>query len=325
MFYRTYNNSVKSFYSLLLRAIDEEVNDEEVIKNQRDSAFGSEIKILYEKFCFLNGYCERRLSDQVNLCMLADYGYEIKNSDKMIDVFVKINIKNWDDFFVHIPENGVENSLNLYMEVNVDRTAFAEDQVKIDDFIAAYNRFCEFNRLNPIDNINAGCMLDNFNIETQSVSEQVMVRIQEDDNILIKTHDGEDDGSEQIDHKRVFQSKMYSTTRTNADGKPQRCSGIRNCCKRKKKKKMYVIDTSRLVDHFKLLTGSFQDMQQNRLERAKIDLILNPLWQFEDLFSVVVHIFFILVFTVPLIILMVLTESQYTPWSQEDPKTLLHL
>jgi hypothetical protein len=39
---------------------------------------GSELKTLYEKFCFFNGYLEKKLDDQENLKLLRKRGFRVE-------------------------------------------------------------------------------------------------------------------------------------------------------------------------------------------------------------------------------------------------------
>ena len=77
---KTTTNSVTAFYKVIfmkthLKKIDEENN---LHNTEKDSIKCTEFKKLYEKFCYLNEYTEKSLSDSDNIRKLLKYGFVLK-------------------------------------------------------------------------------------------------------------------------------------------------------------------------------------------------------------------------------------------------------
>lgn len=69
-------NSVKEFYKILFRK--EEKEDDQIHDSQKDSMRVLDMKNLYEKFCYLNGYTEKEIDDPDNINVLRDKGFKIR-------------------------------------------------------------------------------------------------------------------------------------------------------------------------------------------------------------------------------------------------------
>jgi hypothetical protein len=52
-------------------------SDEELHNLEKDSISGKDMKQLYEKFCYLNEYLERKLDDEDNIKLLNMRGFKI--------------------------------------------------------------------------------------------------------------------------------------------------------------------------------------------------------------------------------------------------------
>jgi len=52
-------------------------SDEELYNIEKDSISGKDMKQLYEKFCYLNEYLERKLDDEDNIKLLNMRGFKI--------------------------------------------------------------------------------------------------------------------------------------------------------------------------------------------------------------------------------------------------------
>lgn len=290
--YRQFSNSVDQFYRLLFREV-EGVRDDEAPDPNKDMIKGTEAKILYEKFCFMNHLVEQKLGDKNNLALLKKYGYDIvTRNDLLSEVFTRVNVKNYDNFLVQVPSGEEKvDTLKLYMDSNVEITAFEEDQVEVDTFIKLYYNFCDYNRLNRIL-ISPALMKNEYKIESKNVPQQ-FIMIQE----------------EQDDFRTYGQKGMIDRWKE--------CLRI----KRKKKTKQYILDKSKLEDHFSLRLGN--TLPQDRLESATIDLILYKRWWIWDFITVLIHMLVAMIVTVPLLILVIVMESQYTPFSLKDPEILI--
>lgn len=66
-----------------------------------------------------------------------------------------------------------------------------------------------------------------------------------------------------------------------------------------------------------------QHMTEEEVKEATLDLIWYPgIWMWDGL-VVLLHLFLIAILTIPLIIFVILNQSEYSPWSLNDPDTLI--
>lgn len=64
-------------------------------------------------------------------------------------------------------------------------------------------------------------------------------------------------------------------------------------------------------------------MSKDELEQGKLDLILYPGWRVWDAITVFFHMFVGALITLPLVVVVILNESQYYQWSVKDPLNLI--
>ena len=67
-------NSVNYFYNILFT--EKKTDDNELHAVYKESIKGSELKLLYEQYCYLNGYKELSLSDPYNINLLSEKGFK---------------------------------------------------------------------------------------------------------------------------------------------------------------------------------------------------------------------------------------------------------
>ena len=288
-----FSNSTKRFYELLFKKND---RDDEADLSKEVIKF-SEVKILYEQFCFLNYFTEKRLNDPKNLAVLTRYNYEIINrDDKRTDVFTGINIKNYKTFAVDRQEGeGELDSLALYHN-NFEKTSFTEDQVEVELFIRLYRDFCNYNKLDYIE-ITSALMEERYRISTVQVPEQYLARRRRNTQGI---HDEDDDdvGFLHLNKKLFFW--------------------------RSRKQQNYIIDTVKLENHMKFLMNDIQNLTEDEVKEATLDLIwYQGVWAWDAL-VVFLHLVLIAALTVPLIMFVILNQAEYTPWSVKDPSTLIY-
>jgi len=296
--YRQFSNSVDQFYQLLFKEVPEKKTLDEAPDPQKDMLKGTDAKVLYEKFCFMNHLVEQRLTDKKNLRILRTYGFDIVSKDDiMSDVFIRINIKSHDNILAQVPDGEEMNSLKIFMEKNVEITSFEQDQVEVDYFIKLYYNFCDYNRL-PKVIISPTLMKTEYGIDKKSVPQQFIMR---------RTHDEEDEEFKNPD--RSFLAKLMDI-------------GFAFVARRRKER-TYIIDIEKLNNHFALLSGRVDELNQDQLERATVDLILYKGWQIWDFLTVVFHMSISGVVTVPLILLVIIMECQYSPYSLKDPDMII--
>ena len=296
--YKQFSSSVNQFYNLLFRQVKlVQIGDEE-LDPDRDRINGADAKVLYEKFCFINHLNEEKLTDKSNEAILKRYGFRIVTRDDLIsEVFTNINVKNYDNYLTNVL-NHDENadSLEIYMKENVKITQFYEDQVEVATFMNIYNRFCDYNRL-PRVLISASLMKERFEVSSDTVPQQfIMRKVNYDD-------DFQQNYSQGIVQKLARWWENLSS----------------------KNKKTYIIDTTKLENHFKLVMDKIAELSEEELKDATVDLILYPRWWIWDAFTVILHMLVVALITIPLLALVILNESQYQPWSLKKPTDLIVL
>lgn len=294
--YRRYSSSVAQFYNLLFDVADKEPKKRrsQRLDPTKNMINGTAVKILYEKFCFMNHLTEEKLTDPENINILKSYGFEISASeDQKIEVFTRVDVKNWEPFLVNTEGQDNIDSLDLFMKENVQVTQFVEDQVDVARFIRTYSVFCDYNRL-PRVMINPGLMKDKFGVDIDMVAQQVIMRIPNlaDQPVL----DAEPE-------EKSFWQKYISMSSSPETGR------------------LYIINQEKLEKHFNLVMGV--NMSVKDIQEATVDLILYPGWILWDALTVLVHLLIGGFVTLPIVCFVILNESQYEPWSLEDPLSLI--
>ena len=288
-----FSNSIARYYQLLFRKSDITSSDSNL--NNELIKF-SEVKVLYEQFCFLNYLTEMRLNEPKYLSLLAEYDYElITREDQQTEVFVGINIKNYKNFAVERSE-GEEwsDSLDLYQK-NFERTAFTEDQVEVELFTKIYKEFCNYNKLEYIE-VSPSLMEERYRISTLQVPQQFIARRHHN---TLELHSDDDDHRGLLNRR----SNLFFW--------------------RSRKPKDYIIDTVKLENHMKLIMNDIEDLTEEEVKEASLDLIWHPgVWLWDGL-VVLLHLFLITALTIPLLLFVILNQAEYTSWSLIDPKLLI--
>ena len=293
MIYRQFSSSVAQYYQLLFKEVDTSRDSE--LDPSNDMIKGTDAKVLYEKFCFMNHLIEQKLTDKKNESFLKSYGFEIvTRNDLFSEVFTKMNIKNYDNFLVGAQKEDEEmSSLDIYMKENVEITQFLEDEVEVDTFIRIYHSFCDYNRL-PRVIISPSLMKEKYDISVNVTPQQFIVR------------------------KPVYNEdfQLYYEPITWKEK-------LTKFLSKKSATKTYNIDTDRLDKHFKLVMDKMTELTLDEVDRATADLIQYPGWIVWDILTVFLHMLVGAQLTIPLLIIVILNESQYEPWSLKDPNNLI--
>ena len=288
-----FSNSMVRYYKLLFKKND--ITNGDSSQNKEFIKF-SDVKVLYEQFCFLNYLTEKRLNEPKGLDILGKYGYElITREDQRTEVFVGINIKNYKTFAAERYEGEEESdSLDLYQK-NFERTAFNEDQVEVELFIKIYSEFCNYNKLEYIE-VNSSLMEERYKISTLQIPQQFIARRQHH---VLNIQDDDDDNFGLL----TITSKLFFW--------------------RSQKSKDYIIDTQRLDNHMKFVMNDIQDLTEAEIKEASLELIRYPgVWRWDGL-VVFLHLMLIAILTIPVILFVILNQAEYTPWSLMDPKLLI--
>lgn len=295
--YRRMSSSVERFYFLIFKEIDTSL--EQYLEPSQNMIKGTDAKVLYEKFCFIGNIAEEKLTDPQNLKILAGYGFEIATLDEQkMEVYTKINIKNYDPFTLSLPEDQQNvDSLDLYMKENVETTQFLEDTIEIATFAKLYYDFCDYNRL-PSVKLSPSLMKEKYDINTDIVPQQFITRIQDQQAIDIPETD---EMNELIPQKKSFFKRMFQ--------------------RKANPNKTYIIDPKKLINYFNLSLGVTMDPETT--EMATVGRLLFKGWQFWDTITVGLHFIMGFLVVAPLVAYVVFCESEYRQWSLKDPSSLL--
>jgi len=96
-----------------------------------------EIKVLYEKFCFLKHFSELPLTSEENKKFLENKGFDlIEKEDLSTNYYTKIKFKEKDDNLQIEEEPDFLNisTLEYFVGHNCDQTQFEEDTVSTTEF-----------------------------------------------------------------------------------------------------------------------------------------------------------------------------------------------
>jgi hypothetical protein len=77
---KKYINSAHEFYTHLFHEVEKSDSDDSSGLHDltTESMLGNDMKTLYEKFCYLNGFLEQKLDDPANIKLLKDKGFKIE-------------------------------------------------------------------------------------------------------------------------------------------------------------------------------------------------------------------------------------------------------
>ena len=134
---RSMTNSVKDFYSVLFKKASYED-----IEEAANSISLREIKLRYEKYCFLKHFTERSLMAEENAKILNKMGFHYeKKMDNFTEVYTKIRFPNEREKSKAKKDctDSDLNSLEIFVEMECVLTQFEEDIVYVDNFKAKYS------------------------------------------------------------------------------------------------------------------------------------------------------------------------------------------
>ena len=137
-------NSTQEFIKLLFR---KRINDDEELHNStRDEIEGQQIKCMYEQFCYLNGYLEKKLDDEDVIKTLKQKGFSIKiKNDATTQYYVYVYIINdvLENGAPKIPLNTFgKSSVQLFIDNCCELSKFDCDKVSLSVFQKYFEDFC---------------------------------------------------------------------------------------------------------------------------------------------------------------------------------------
>jgi hypothetical protein len=129
---RSTTNSVKEFYKILFVETPKERALEATTQIEL-----KEIKVLYEKFCFLKHFSELTLTSEENKKFLGKKGFGlIEKEDLSTNYYTKIKFKEEDNNLAIEEEPDFLNisTLEYFVRHNCDQTQFEQDVVSTTEF-----------------------------------------------------------------------------------------------------------------------------------------------------------------------------------------------
>jgi hypothetical protein len=173
---KKYINSAQEFYKHLFHEVEKTDSDDSGHFHDMttESMFGKDMKTLYEKFCYLNGFLEQKLDDPANLKLLKDKGFKIEErSDAQTESYVCVMLNGEIPKLSQIPDN--KNSLQLFIQSCCTLSTFEEDNVVVQTFTENYEQFLTLNHLSKYT-ATAAEMQKLFNITSKYIPQQWVVR-----------------------------------------------------------------------------------------------------------------------------------------------------
>eukprot|EP01017_Pseudomicrothorax_dubius_P029810 TRINITY_DN3659_c0_g1_i2.p1 TRINITY_DN3659_c0_g1~~TRINITY_DN3659_c0_g1_i2.p1 ORF type:complete len:1194 (+),score=239.90 TRINITY_DN3659_c0_g1_i2:65-3646(+) len=275
--WRKYTNSVKAFYGQLFTpTTKQKLLDQELHETSNSEIKGSEIKMLYEKFCYLNHFNELQLNDSDNTQLLKKLGFHFDlREDSFTKAFVKLlclRIEVLED----VPQD--KSSLELFFEKCCVFTQFETDIVEFDEFMFKYEEFCDRNRLRK-EFVSEGQLFNKYKLATKSVPTMYVTRA-----VDINTVPDDDEIS-------WFKAQFGA-----AD--------------------LYKIDRNKLLNHFRLVSYKINEIKTlTELEEAQKGIVKPPFWFIWDLLTVVMHVCIVVIFTTPFYAFIIFEKAEHADFS----------
>jgi hypothetical protein len=87
-----------------------------------------DMKTLYEKFCYLNGFLEQKLDDPANLKLLKDKGFKIEKRSG-VESYVCVMLNGDMPKLSQFPDK--KNSLQMFIDTCCTLSTFDQDNVVV--------------------------------------------------------------------------------------------------------------------------------------------------------------------------------------------------
>ncbi|KAL4474825.1 hypothetical protein ABPG74_001521 [Tetrahymena malaccensis] len=203
LLYKAKLNSIEEFYRLLFKKEKSNEKEEDIHNLEKYQILGSQMKQLYEKFCYLNQYLERKLDDKQNLKYLTKRGFKIVSkigAQTQYFTYIKYNQKMVT--IMSVQSN--KTSLDLFISSCCSITNFQTDCIESSELESYYQEFCNLNHMQQIQ-LNEGSLKRDYGISTVYMPEQWVER-----NYSIKNPNYVIDKQKVEDHFKIFLDKDRS-------------------------------------------------------------------------------------------------------------------
>lgn len=345
---KKYINSAEVFFTLLFVEHNSADDDEELHDLDKERISGTEIKTLYEKFCYLNGYLEQKLDDDdVSSLMDSTYGFKIvTKNDSQTLYYTKVMLLDQELPKIGKDKDKTLSSMLLFIQNCCKVSKFDTDCVPVSEFTSQYRSFCMINYLN-VETPTLSDMSNQYNIGNNFLTQQWIVRSSSEAQTKAKTGTapgGEDavgagasgsgDGAAAggdtaaAGDAAANENKASSEKATGSSSEGKGCfaklkdkfSSVGSM----KMKKLYYLDRKRLNNHFFLLMQLPEKIETpEELTEANKELIMFPGWMVVDLFTVLFHIITILLLMAPVLGFFLLENVLYSDFSLSPDKDLI--
>ena len=303
-------NSVDDFCNSLFR--EASAQEEKELKEGRENIDSVEmnefyLKNLYEKFCFLNHYPERKLSD--NLDIFESYGYTLAPDTNSLAFGKIIEKKHYQ-----IPERDdilEKDSLEVFFNCFFESSNLEVDSIFFDEIQEEYKGFCE-----------------HFKIEAKTIDpekfahEHNLVPLKKERMKLVRKKDRRKSPKEI--YLKIFHNLMNILF----------CLVGKN--HKTREETNYMIDYDMIENQFSILesqkTQNIQELalnpsseSDNESERAIKKMMFYPKWWAHEILFIIFHMIVTGALMLPFILLAILYEISYEPYSTIVPEKLISL
>ncbi|KAL4495277.1 hypothetical protein ABPG73_022322 [Tetrahymena malaccensis] len=177
LFYKASVNSSASFFNLLFVKEKQSQESQDQIHNlEKDSISLQDVKSLYEQYCYLNQYLERKLEDKQNANILKQLGFKISvKQDTLVSYYTYIICNGNHSNSAIIQDDETKNSLDNFIKNRCQLTKFDSDSIDSLTFEKYYNEFCNKNHLEKVQ-LNESQLKREYGIETRFLPKQIIER-----------------------------------------------------------------------------------------------------------------------------------------------------
>lgn len=108
-------------------------SDAELHDLTTEAMLGNDMKTLYEKFCYLNGFLEQKLDDSDNIKHLKEKGFKIEEKqDAQTESYVRVLLNGMMPKIDSVSKD--KTSLDLFIENCCKTSNFEEDNIVVTTF-----------------------------------------------------------------------------------------------------------------------------------------------------------------------------------------------
>jgi len=344
---KKYINSAEVFFSLLF--VEQTGGDDEELHDlERERISGTEMKTLYEKFCYLNGFLEQELADEgTSTVMDKSYGFKIvTKNDSQTLYYTKVMLLDEELPKIGKDKDKSQSSMSLFIQTCCKTSKFDSDCVPVNEFLTQYEEFCMINYLNT-ETPTLSEMSITYNIGNSFLSQQWIVRTSSENvRTVVKPAAGAsgaggasgDAAAGNAAGANANAAAQGDTTNaaagTTANATAAGTSNTSQGCLAKIKAKLtgstsqtdklYFIDRKSLNNHFYLLMQLPEKIETpEELMIANRELIIFPGCFVVDAFTVLFHILTILILMAPVLGFFLLENVLYSDFSLSPDKDLI--